>query len=270
MGAPGTRPSAPDLEVAIVGHVGWIRLNRLARKNAFTIPMLHTWAEAYRLFQRDDEIRVVVLTGRGDAFCAGADLDVLDVLGDREPLADRRLMTDDVHQVALAAEQLTKPLIAGVNGVAVGAGLDMALMCDYRIAVDEARMSEGYVRVGLVPGDGGCYYLPRIVGRSRALRLLWTGEFVGAEQGLRWGLVDEVCPRNRLEDRLTTFAAELAAQPPVAVQLIKSAVRHGEHHDLRSSLDLIASHQAVARSTRDSAEAMAAFRDGRPPVFTGT
>lgn len=255
-----------DLEVTIRDHVGWVTLNRVERKNAFTVAMLHEWADAYRAFQRNDDVRVVVLTGRGDAFCAGADLSVL---SERSPLQDRRLMTDEVHQVALAADELSKPLIAGINGVAVGAGLDMALMCDYRIAADSAKLSEGYVRVGLVPGDGGCHYLPRIVGRSRALRMLWTGEFVSASQAFTWGLVDEICTGEELNTRLSDFSGVLAGQPPVAVQLIKSAVRHGERADLRASLDLIASHQAVARSTSDSVEAMTAFREKRRPTFTG-
>jgi len=254
------------LEVTVADHIGWIRLDRPERRNAFTVDMLRGWAEAYRSFQRDDDVRVVVLTAHGEAFCAGADLGVL---GEHSPLEDRRLMTDEVHQVVLAADELSKPLIAGINGVAVGAGLDMALMCDYRIASETTRLSEGYIRVGLVPGDGGCHFLPRIVGRSRALRLLWTGEFVDAGQALDWGLVDEVHPAPELSARLAEFAALLAGQPPVAVQLIKSAVRRGEHADLRTSLDLIASHQAVARSTRDSAEAMAAFRERRAPIFTG-
>jgi len=254
------------LDIDVTDSVGWIKLNRPERKNAFTVPMLDAWAQALRTFQRDDDVRVVVLTGSGDSFCAGADLGVLEA---QTPLQDRRLMTDDVHQVALAADELTKPLIAAVNGVAVGAGMDMALMCDYRIATESARFSEGYVRVGLVPGDGGCHYLPRIVGRSRALRLLWTGEFIDATTAYSWNLVDEVCPDSALPGRTGEFAAALAAQPPIAVQLIKNAVRHGERADLRASLDLIASHQAVARSTHDSAEAMAAYREKRTPTFTG-
>lgn len=210
---------------------------------------------------------MVLVTGHGEAFCAGADLDVL---GEHSPLEDWRLMTDEVHRVALAVDELSKQLIAGISGMAVGAGLDIALMCDYRIASETARMSEGYIRVGLVPGDGGCHFLPWIVGRSRALRLLWTGEFVDTGQALDWGrLVYEVHSAPELSARLAGFAALLAGQPPVAVQLTKSAVRRGEHADLRTSLDLIASHQSVARSTRGSAEAMAAFREHRAPSFTG-
>ncbi|GAA1024836.1 MULTISPECIES: enoyl-CoA hydratase/isomerase family protein [Amycolatopsis] len=259
--------STPGLDVRVEDHVGWIVLDRPRQKNAFTGEMLRAWAEAYRAFQADDQVRAVVVTGTGDAFCAGADLG--DLGQPRTPLGSRRLMTEHVHPVAMAAEDLAKPLIAAVNGAAVGAGMDMALMCDYRIASERARFSEGYVRVGLVPGDGGCHYLPRIVGRSRALRLLWTGEFVDADQALAWGLADETCPHDELPARAREFAATLASRPPVAVELIKRAVRAGEHADLRTSLDLIASHQAVVQATADSAEALAAFVGKRPAQYLG-
>lgn len=254
--------------VSVTDHIGRIELNRPAKKNAFTAEMLVAWGQAYRDFQQDDEVRVVVLTATGDAFCAGADLTALRD-GASTPLASRALMTEHVHPVAFAADALTKPLIVGMNGDAVGAGLDMALAGDYRLAADTARFSEGYIRVGLVPGDGGCHYLPPIVGRSRALRMLWTGEFVDAKTGLDWRLVDEVHPFDELPAAVTRFAERLAAQPPVAVSLIKQAVRAGRHGDLRMSLDLIASHQAVVQSTADSAEAMAAFLGHRTGEYQG-
>jgi enoyl-CoA hydratase/carnithine racemase len=147
--------------------------------------------------------------------------------------------------------------------------MDMALMADIRFAATSARFSEGYIRVGLVPGDGGCFYLPRLVGAATALRLLWTGEFVGAEEALALGLVSHVCPDDELNERISELAAALAGQPPVAVQLIKRAVRLGERHDLRTALDLISSHQAVATSTADSREAMAAFQQRRQGVYQG-
>ena len=249
-------------------HIGWIELDRPEKKNAFTPEMLRAWGEAYRTFESDPKVRVVAVTGVGDAFCAGADLSSL-AAGQTSPLQSRHMMTDYVQPVALAADDLSKPLVFGLNGVAVGAGLDMALAGDYRLAADTARFSEGYIRVGLVPGDGGCHYLPPIVGRSRALHMLWTGEFIDAPTALEWGLVDEVHPFDDLRNALEETVAMLAAQPPVAVQLIKRAVRAGAHGDLRLSLDLIASHQAVAQSTADSAEAMAAFTEHRPPHFLG-
>ncbi len=262
------KPTSDSLSVTVDGHIGWIVLNRPERKNSFTIDMLDRWANALREFQRDDNVRVVVVRGARNAFCSGVDLgDLSDV--DRSPLENRRLMTDQVHQVARAVDDLTKPLIAGVHGPAVGAGMDMALMCDYRIASADARFSEGYIRVGLVPGDGGCFYLPRLIGRSRALRLLWTGEFIDAATALTWNLVDEVCETHEFESRLDHFARQLTLQPPVAIQMIKTAVNQAQPGDLRAALDLIASHQAVAMSTADSAEALSAFAERRSPEFLG-
>ncbi|WP_329955098.1 enoyl-CoA hydratase/isomerase family protein [Rhodococcoides fascians] len=249
-------------------HIGWIALNRPERKNSFTLDMLDQWARALRDFQNDDKVRVVVLRGNGNAFCAGADLGDLTKI-DRSPLENRRLMTDRVHQVARAVENLTKPLVAGIDGPAVGAGMDMALMCDYRIASTAANFSEGYVRVGLVPGDGGCYFLPRLIGRPRALRLLWTGEFVDAATALDWNIVDELAGVADFDTRLGQFAHQLARQPPAAVQMIKTAVNQAQPGDLRTALDLIASHQGVIMSTADSAEAFSAFAERRTAVFGG-
>lgn len=174
-----------------------------------------------------------------------------------------------MHRVALALEDVDKPVIAAVTGPAVGAGMDMALLCDLRFAGRGARFSEGYIKVGLVPGDGGCWLLPRAVGTSTALRMLWTGDFVGADEALRIGLVDEVHADEDLMDAVYAYAARLAERPPVAIRTIKRAVRQGARHDLRTALDLISSHMAVITSTQDSQEAFAAFQEKRPGVFTG-
>ncbi|MCF2533645.1 enoyl-CoA hydratase/isomerase family protein [Yinghuangia soli] len=263
-----TDPAASGLGYEVADHIATITLDRPHRKNAFTIEMVDAWAAALRHAQQDPDVRVVVVTGAGDGFCSGVDLDAF---GERErtPWAEKSLLTDRIHQVAFAAEALTKPYLAAVNGVAVGAGMDMSLMADIRIAAASARFSEGYIRVGLVPGDGGCWYLPRIVGTATALRLLWTGDFVGADEALSMGLVSAVHPDDEFRDAARAFALRLAAQPPIAMQLIKRAVREGERHDLRTALDLISSHQAVVTATQDSQEAMAAFREKRPGTFTG-
>lgn len=257
-----------DLEYVVADGIGTIRLNRPGRKNAFTLAMVDQWAEALAEARTDPEVHVIVLTGTGDAFCSGVDLD--DFTGERRTvLEDKTLLTDRVHRVALALEDLDKPVLAAVNGVAVGAGMDMALMCDIRFAARSARFSEGYVRVGLVPGDGGCYYLPRLVGTAKALELLWTGDFVDAEQALELGLVSHVHPDEELLPATYAFARRLADGPPVAIRLIKRAVHQSARTDLRTALDLISSHQAVVQSTRDSQEAYAAFRQKRKPVFEG-
>ncbi|MFD8098506.1 enoyl-CoA hydratase/isomerase family protein [Nocardia fluminea] len=255
-----------DLEYSVAHHIATITLNRPERKNAFTLDMVDAWAAALDAAQADDEVRVVVLTGAGDAFCSGVDLDAFKN-EHRGPLQEKELLTKRVHRVAMAMDRLTKPALAAVNGVAVGAGMDMSLMCDIRIAARSARFSEGYIRVGLVPGDGGCYYLPRIVGTAQALRLLWTGAFVGAEEALAIGLVSEVHDDDRVLEVTLQLAGEIASRAPIAIEVIKRAVRQGQNHDLPTALDLISSHQAVVLSTDDSAEAFSAFREKRMPEF---
>ncbi|MGW4203461.1 enoyl-CoA hydratase/isomerase family protein [Streptomyces sp. NPDC004726] len=259
------------LDYAVDDHgVGLITLNRPDRHNAFTFDMIDAWADALTDAARDDRVRAVVLTAAGRSFCSGVDLDELNGV-DRTPLARRRMLTDRVHKVAYAVDALDKPLLAAVNGAAVGAGMDMALMCDIRFAGRSARFSEGYVKVGLIPGDGGCHYLPRIVGTARALELLWTGDFVDADEALRLGIVSRVYEDDELLDQTLAFARRLASGPPVALAAIKRAVHQGlRANDLRTSLDLIASHFAVVQATNDSAEALAAAKEGRAPVYTGT
>ncbi|KAA0120619.1 enoyl-CoA hydratase/isomerase family protein [Mycolicibacterium sp. P9-22] len=257
-----------DLEYSVSAHVATITLNRPSRMNAFTLTMVDQWARALQAAEGDDDVRIVVVTGTGKAFCSGVDLD--EFTGEtRGPLQEKQLLTDRVHKVAHTLEAMGTPVIAAVNGVAVGAGMDMSLMCDLRFAAASARFSEGYVRVGLVPGDGGCYYLPRIVGTAAALRLLLTGEFIDAQEALRIGLVTDVFADDEFATRVQEFAASVARQAPVAVQMIKRAVRGAERHDLRTALDLISSHQAVVTSTQDSREAMAAFRERRTAIFEG-
>lgn len=188
----------------VADGVATVTLERRERKNAFTLEMLDSCGAFLRRAADDDEVRIIVVTGSGDSFCAGVDLDVLAQL-DNSPLARKMVLTERVHGLARVISSVDEPVIAAVNGVAVGAGLDIALMCDLRFAASSARMSEGYIRVGLVPGEGGCYLLPRLVGPARALELLMTGRFVDAAEALAIGLVNRV-----YED------AELAAQAQAA------------------------------------------------------
>ncbi|MGR6520267.1 enoyl-CoA hydratase/isomerase family protein (plasmid) [Rhodococcus erythropolis] len=257
-----------DLEYTVDGGVGTILLNRPQAKNAFTLEMIDAWADALRSARTDPTVRVVVVTGAGSAFCSGIDLSVLDSVGDM-PMALKNMLTEGVHQVARAVDDLDKPLIAAVNGAAVGAGMDMALMADIRILSESARYSEAYIRVGLVPGDGGCYYLPRLVGMSKALELLWTGDFVDSGEALRVGLANAVHPDGEFADAYRRFADKLAAQPPINVAMIKRAARQSVHSDLRTALDLISSQLAVVHGTRDSAEARSALAERRTPTFEG-
>lgn len=259
-----------DLEYAVADGVGTITLNRPHRKNAFTDDMIRSWTDILVDARTDPAVRVMVLTGAGDAFCSGVDLAKYSGrTADPTPLQRKENLHNHVHRVALAMEDLDKPVIASVNGIAVGAGMDMALMCDMRIATRSARFSEGYIKVGLVPGDGGCYFLPRLVGSAKALELLLTGEFVDAEEAARIGLVNSVVDDCRLADTTARLARRIADAPPVAVRMIKRAMYQSARADLRTALDLISSHLAVITSTADSREALAAFWERRSGVFHG-
>ncbi|MDA3629463.1 enoyl-CoA hydratase-related protein [Saccharopolyspora sp. WRP15-2] len=257
-----------DLEYQVKDGIGTILLNRPGRKNAFTMEMIDQWAAAIRSARFDPEVRVLVLTGAGDAFCSGVDLDDF-TAGEKAVLDHKTILTERIHQVALALEDFDKPVIAAVNGVAVGAGMDMALMCDIRFVGESARMSEGYVRIGLVPGDGGCYFLPRLVGTAKALELLWTGDFIDAATAVELGIASRSYPDDELAEQTYAFARRLADGPPVAIRAIKRTVYQSARTDLRTSLDLISSHMAVVQSTEDSAEAMRAFKEKRSPKFHG-
>jgi enoyl-CoA hydratase/carnithine racemase len=249
-------------------RIATLTLSHPGRKGAFTLEMIDQWADHLIAAAADPEVRVVVVTGEDDAFCSGIDLSVLQAIEDT-PLARKRMLTHGVHKVARAVLDLDKPLVCALNGVAVGAGLDMALMCDMRFMARSAKVSEGYIKVGLVPGDGGAWLLPRLVGPAKALELLLTGDMVGAEEALRIGMVNRVYDDAELAERTREFALQLAGMSPIAVSFIKRTVQQSASIDLRTSLDLISSHMAVVQSTDDYREAQRAFAEKRPADFQG-
>lgn len=244
--------------------IATILLNRPARKNAFTADMLDRWADALRSAQASPEVRTVVLRGAGGAFCAGVDLDDMAHLS-REPMAQKRFLVEHVQQIARAVDSLDKPLVACVSGPAVGAGMDAALMCDMRFAGSSARFCESYLRLGLVPGAGGAYYLPRIVGVAKAMELFLGTEWVDAEEALRIGLVNRVYPDDELLEKTYEFASRLASAPPAVASILKRTILQSAEADLRTALDLVSSHMGVVRSTAESREALGALVERRPP-----
>ncbi|HSV77697.1 MAG TPA: enoyl-CoA hydratase-related protein [Ramlibacter sp.] len=258
-----------DLELSTVDRVRIARLNRPEKKNALSEEMLETLRNALQSANDDPDIGCFVITGSGDAFCSGGDLGRRSQEGDPTPLERKQRLQQVTHKVALAVEQFEKPLIAAVNGAAVGAGMDLALSCDFRVAGAAARFSEGYIRVGLIPGNGGCWFLPRLVGTGRALELLWTGDFVGAEEAQRCGLVNHVYPDAELMDKTLELARRLASAPPLQVRDIKKLVYEGQRTDLRTSLNSVSAHMAVVQSTADYKEAIQAFKEKRTPKFVG-
>jgi hypothetical protein len=179
------------------------------------------------------------------------------------------MLADRIHRVAFALEDIDKPVIAAMRGAAVGAGLDMALLCDMRIAGESAMLSEGYIKVGLVPGDGGAWLLPRIVGSAKAMELLMTGDFVDAQEALRLGMVNRVVPDPDVLNVTYDLARRIAAAPPVQISMIRRLVRQSERIDLRTHYDLVSSHFGLVVSLDDYAEAIGAFRERRTGRYQG-
>ncbi len=263
--------SVQDITWTLSDGIGTITLNRPQVRNAFTFPMLREWERMLREARDDDAVKVVVLTGAGDkAFCSGVDLgSISNANPDLTPLERKSQLHDEVHRVARAVADLDKPIIAAINGVAVGAGLDMALMCDLRIMSTSARVLEGYVKVGLTPGDGGAYYLPRIVGTAKALELLLTGDSVDAAEAHRIGLVNRIAEPAEFAGATEQFARSIAQHAPVTVRMIKRLTYQSVDADLRTALELASSHFAVASATEDAAEVLAAMKDKRQPQYRG-
>ncbi|MGD8388492.1 MAG: enoyl-CoA hydratase-related protein [Desulfobacteraceae bacterium] len=260
--------SKPHVLYEINDHIALITLNRPRARNAFSEEMISLWTRYLREARDDEKVRVLVVTGRGDTFCSGGDIrDMAE--GKLRSWDMKRFVWDGVHRIALTLEDLDKPVIAAVNGAAMGAGMDMALMCDLRVCSDRARFAESYINLGVVPGDGGAYFLPRLVGTARALELLLTGEVLNAEQALELGIVNRVASHECLLKETFSLAQKIAAKPPLAVRMTKRAMYQGLESSLRAHLDSISSQLALLTETEDHLEAARAFLEKREPRFQG-
>jgi 2-(1,2-epoxy-1,2-dihydrophenyl)acetyl-CoA isomerase len=219
-------------------------------------------------------VRVVVLTGTGRGFCTGADISrggegLTLVDRSRSHVENRNFLRDSVQRIPRLVSIMEKPYIAAVNGAAVGAGMDMASMCDLRFAADTARFGMTYVRMGLIPGDGGCYFLPRIVGMARALDLIWSGRLFDAQEALAMGYVSAVVPADDLMEYTREYATRLVKGPAVAIQQAKRLAYRSQELSLDAALDLAQQAMFIAQSTEDSREGPRAFVEKREPEFKG-
>jgi enoyl-CoA hydratase/carnithine racemase len=221
----------------------------------------------------DRNVRVVILTGAGSAFSAGGNVkDMVDRVGmfGGSPAEIQHGYTTGIQRMTRAIYGCEVPIIAAVNGPAVGAGCDLALMADMRIASENAFFAESFVKLGLIPGDGGAWLLPRAVGAARAAEMAFTGDRVDAATALEWGLVSRVVAPEALLDSARELASRVAANPPNAVRLTKKLLRESGNLHLDSLLELSATMQALCHSTDDHREALAAFSERRPGHFTGS
>jgi len=260
---------ADTLLFEVSENIATLTLNRPQKLNAFTNDMLEGLVAAIDECEVRDDVRAVILTGTGRGFSTGGDIGTMGEAQDNRPHVTKARIWEVVQSFPKRLARFDKPMIAAVNGLAVGGGLDLALACDFRTAAQSARFAETYAKIGLAPGGGGAYFLPRIVGAARALELLWTADFIDAAQAKSIGLVNHVFEDGALLEETRRIAARIASMPPLSVRLIKRAVYQGLSTDMNTAFDLISSHIAVARAGHDHPEAIAAFKEKRGGDYVG-
>lgn len=239
--------------------IATLTLNRPEKMNAFTKDMIVLWSRLLAQCADDPEVRVIVLTGAGKGFCAGGDIGVQKERAKNDALERKDFLFRYVHRIPRILHDLDKPVIAAINGAARGAGLDMALMCDLRIMAESATLAESYINVGLIAGDGGTYYLPRLIGIPRALELCWTGRVIGAAEAERIGLVNRVVVSSELLPAAHELARQIAAQPVEAVRAYKRAIYQGMNMELNAHLDLVSGLTSILRDTPEHRARVDAF-----------
>ncbi len=254
------------LRVEADGPVATLTLDRPEALNALTIPLKIALRAALERIAGDRAIRAVILTGAGRAFCAGQDLAERETV-DAAPLDEE--LRDRYNPIIRVMRAMDQPIIAAVNGVAAGAGASLALACDLRIAADGARFVLAFGRIGLVPDSGATWFLPRLVGSARAAEMALAGGAIDAATAERIGLVSRVVAAESLMDEARALAGRIVEGAPRAIALTKHALERSWSTDLDGALDLEARLQGEAGATDDHAEGLAAFREKRPPRFTG-
>lgn len=255
------------------GHVAILTFNRPDSLNALGAPGDGDQvAAACEVVNRDPSVRCVVLTGAGRAFSAGGDVKAMKAkegafAGGGISIRDN--YRTNIHRIVRSIYGLEVPAIAAVNGAAVGLGCDVVCMTDIRIASDQARFGVTFLKLGIIPGDGGAWLLPRTVGMSRAAELLFTGDIIDARTAGEWGLVSKVVPHETLMDEALALAEKIAQQPPHALRLAKSLLKQGQTASYDTIMEMSAAAQALSHLTEDHMEGVDALLEKRAPNFKG-
>ena len=253
------------LIVRIQPPVAWVVLNRPDKLNAISVEMLRELSSVLDELEEDERVRVLILTGEGRAFSAGADVQsFIGITPVKAMIYSRKF-----QEVLFKLEYYTKPVIAALNGYTLGGGLELAMAADFRIASETAMLGQPEINLGFIPGAGGTQRLPRLVGRSRAKELIYTGEMIPAQEAARIGLVDRVVPPERLEQEARQLAMKLAEKPPLALMAAKYAIQMGLETNIWTGMALESSLFGLLFSTDDVAEGVAAFLEKRKPKFKG-
>lgn len=250
-----------------------LTLNQPALRNPISDqPTIDALVAAIEQADRDITVRVVILTGAGTTFSTGGNIQSMrngGGLNDPLPAQTRRNYRNGIQRLPLLFEAIEVPVIAAINGPAIGAGCDLACMCDIRVAGESAKFAESFVKLGIVPGDGGAWLLPRLVGFSKASEMALTGDVIDAQAALACGLVSQVVPDHEVMAAARSIAARIAANPPHAVRMTKRLLREGRTANLTTILEASAAAQALCHATDDHREAVDAFLEKRKPHFIG-
>ncbi len=262
--------SYETLQVEQIDAVCRITLNQPAKLNALSKKLIEELLEACSAAGRDDAVRAVIITGAGRGFSSGADLSDPASMPKPGELPDLGASLEDRYNPLLTViREMPKPVIAAVNGTAAGAGCNIALACDFVLAADTAKFLQAFIKIGLVPDAGGTWTIPRLIGRSRALRWMMTGETIDAATALEWGLVMSVHPVDALPEVALEWAQKLAAAPTAALGRIKTLVDSAEYTNLQDQLQAEADAQRLCGRSPDFGEGVMAFLQKRPPKFSG-
>lgn len=246
-------------------RIAYITINRPQSLNALNSDVLHELMHVFRTFGEDDTLGAAILTGAGRAFVAGADISQMRTLTTEQGRSMTRLGQDCMALI----ESLDKPVIAAVNGFALGGGCELAMSCDFILASEKAKFGQPEVNLGIIPGFGGTQRLPRLVGRNMAKYLIMTGEIIPAQQALEIGLVQKVLPADELLPEARRLAELILTKAPIAVRMAKHAVNYGCNMDLQSAIQYEAESYTTTFASADRLEGMSAFVEKRPAVFQG-
>ena len=254
-----------NILVRIEPPIAWVVLNKPEKLNALTISALKELNDVFDTLEVDDRVRVVILTGVGKAFCAGADVSTFK---DMSPI-DAMIYSRRFQELTTKIEFYTKPVIAAINGYALGGGMELALAADFRIASEVARLGQPEINLGIIPGAGATQRLPRLIGRSKAKSLIYTGDMIPADEAYKIGMVDKVVPPEKLEDEARSLALKLAEKPRIALIASKYAINYGLETDIWHGLALESQLFGLIFSTEDAKEGINAFLEKRKPKFKG-